>query len=171
MLTLPPLLLASDHLSNEQAMEVFLRMRMKNDRRRFFAQIIPCVAGAVVWGVILSFLAWVLEPVEPLWQAAMLTILGQVMWTWLYLAIYFAARSVPVALIGTILLMGGLFYIGELLPPAWRFLPPAWSMVSRCFLYEPMGVLVETALLGCIGVSVICALISICITQVRRANS
>lgn len=152
-------------------MEVFLRIRLKNDRRRFWTQNAPCAVSSAVWAVLVSLLADILEPMEPTAEVVLITVLGQLMWLWLYLSIYFIIGSVSAALIGTILLMGAMFTIGELLPLTWRFLPPAWGMVSRSSLYTPGGIPVAMALGACTVGIVLGIWISISMERIRRAKS
>lgn len=153
LLTIPPLLFASEYLSNMQAMEVFIRIRIKNDRELTRLQINTCVIVSAFWGILVALVGFAVNPVESVVKAFLLTVMGHVMWISFYLSLYYATKTVSAALVATILSTASIYYIGALLNPKWKFLPTSWGMVSRSNIYDGCGIPVGLALKSSLLVS------------------
>lgn len=150
LLTVPPLLAASEYFSNVKALEILIRVRIKNDRKLFWSQIVTCITVSALWGSLLTLVGMIVDPVESALGAFLLTTLGHILWMSLYLGFYYTAKSISVGLVGTLLFIASTFYIGELWIPACKILPTSWTMVSRSIISDKRGISVEQALGGCV---------------------
>lgn len=168
MLTMPPLLFASDFLNNIQIMEILIRIRIKKDSKLQQFQITTCLIVSILWGTTLALLNIFLYPVEDAVGAVLVTALGYAMWMCLYLYLYYLSLSVSVALIGTILSVASIFYIGEITCPGCSLVITSWSMVSRSSIFCECGVSVGLALCGSTAMIIIYILASRFINQRRR---
>lgn len=153
LLTIPPLLFVCEYIGSTQALEVFIRVRIKNDKKLIRSQIFTCGLVSVLWGTIVALLGSVTDPVKPTENAILLTIMGHVMWMCLYLSLYSFMKSVSTALIATILLIASIFFVGEFFNPRCEFLLTSWSMVSRSKIYDSCGVSTCEALKNSLMVS------------------
>ncbi len=129
LLILPPLMAASEYLNSTKALEVFIKVRIKNDSQFLRSQLAVTMGIAVFWGAIVAALGFMTVPQRKF--AVIHTILGQVLWMSLYLTLYFIRESAATAITGTVFCTASLFFIGELWNPYCRFLPTSWTMVCR----------------------------------------
>lgn len=168
LLILPPLLFASEYFSCMKALEVFIRIRVRNDRKLHMSQVVTCVMVSALWGIILTLVGISIDPVESSRKALLLTSLGHIMWMCLYLSLYYISQSVSFALISTLISIACIFYVGELINPKCKFLLTSWAMVSRSQFYNEYGIPAKLALGSCL--LVICGLILI-INLINRKRS
>ncbi len=154
LLTIPPLLFASEYLSAMDAMEVFIRVRVRSDKRLHRRQVRTCLGAGALWGALAAAVAFAREPAA-LWCVPV-TVAGHLMWMSLYLLVYYAFRSVSGALIGTVLGIGMGFYVGELALPGCAFLPFSWAMPARTAVFHEQGAPLPLALGGCLGAMGLC---------------
>ena len=129
LLIIPPLMAASEYLNSMKALEVFIKLRIKNDSQFLKSQLAVTMGIAVFWGAVVAVLGVITVPQRKF--AVIYTILGQVLWMSLYLTLYFIRESAAAAITGTVFSTASLFFIGELWNPYCSFLPTSWTMASR----------------------------------------
>ena len=166
LLTIPPLLLASGYISTMRTMEVFIRVRVRSDKRLYRSLVLTCLAASSLWGLLLSATALALNPADP--RGVLVVLVGHIMWMSMYLAVYFALHSVSAALVIMVLLIGMVFYVGELMAPRWPFLPTSWAMPARTEVFDAQGISLPLALGGCLGVIGLSLMTTHFIYQQRR---
>lgn len=166
LLTIPPLLFASGYISTMRTMAVFIRVRVRSDKRLYRSQILTCLGASAIWGLLLSATALALNPADP--KGVLVILMGHMMWMSLYLVVYFAFRSVSAALVATVLFIGMVFYVGELMAPRWPFLPTSWAMPTRTEVFDAQGISLPLALGGCLGVIGLSLVTAHFINQQRR---
>ena len=140
LLTLPPLLFASEYLCSAKTMAVFIRIRIKNDLKFTVLQIVPCITVSALWGTLTALTALAINPVESAIEAFFLTVMGHILRMDFYLLLYFATNSVSASVIAEILSTASIFCIGELLNSKWEFWPTSWGMVSRSSICSEHGI-------------------------------
>lgn len=166
LLTIPPLLFASGYISTMRTMAVFIRVRVRSDKRLYRSLVLTCLAASSLWGLFLSATALALNPADP--RGVLVVLLGHIMWMSMYLAVYFALHSVSAALVIMVLLIGMVFYVGELMAPRWPFLPTSWAMPARTEVFDAQGISLPLALGGCLGVTGLSLMTTHFIYQQRR---
>lgn len=166
LLTIPPLLFASGYISTIRTMAVFIRVRVRSDKRLYRSLVLTCLAASSLWGLLLSATALALNPTDP--KGVLVILVGHIMWMSLYLVVYFAFRSVSAALVTTALFIGIVFYVGELIAPRWPFLPTSWAMPTRTEVFDAQGISLSLALGGCLGVIGLSLMTTHFIYQQRR---
>ena len=166
LLTIPPLLFASGYISTMRTMEVFIRVRVRSDKRLYRSLVLTCLAASSLWGLFLSATALALNPADP--RGVLVVLLGHIMWMSMYLAVYFALHSVSAALVIMVLLIGMVFYVGELMAPRWPFLPTSLAMPARTEVFDAQGISLPLALGGCLGVTGLSLMTTHFIYQQRR---
>ena len=55
LLTIPPLLFASGYISTMRTMEVFIRVRVRSDKRLYRSLVLTCLAASSLWGLLLGW--------------------------------------------------------------------------------------------------------------------
>ena len=154
LLTIPPL------------MAVFIRVRVRSDKRLYQSQILTCLEVSALWGLLLSATDLALNQTDL--KGVLVILLGHMMWMSLYLVVYFAFRSVSAALVSTLSFIGVVFYVGELTFPRCPFLPTSWAMPIRTEVFDAHGISLPLALGGCLSVIGLCIVTVHFINQQRR---
>lgn len=166
LLTIPPLLFASGYISTMRTMAVFIRVRVRSDKRLYQSQILTCLEVSALWGLLLSATDLALNQTDL--KGVLVILLGHMMWMSLYLVVYFAFRSVSAALVSTLSFIGVVFYVGELTFPRCPFLPTSWAMPIRTEVFDAHGISLPLALGGCLSVIGLCIVTVHFINQQRR---
>lgn len=150
LLTLPPLLFASGYISTMRTMAVFIRVRVRSDKKLYRRQVLTCLGASALWGLLLSTTVLALIPAN--YKGILVILLGHLMWMSLYMVVYFFFQSVTAALIATTLFIGMMFYMGEIADPRWSYLLTSWAMPARTEIFDPQGISLHLALGGSLGV-------------------
>lgn len=166
LLTIPPLLFASEYLSVMETMEVFIRMRIQSDKTLCRILCFTCLIASALWGLLLSAIVFLRGTAAP--AEILVIMIGHTMWMSLYLVAYFAFHSVADAIVAIVLFIGMTFYVGELTDPWCPLVLTSWAMVARTEIFDAQGIPLTLSVGGCLSVIVLSLVTVHFINQRRR---